>query len=190
MNALFNDFKSIAELEHAMDNILQSPNETGSVELIVCRPDVNKRETLTSAELTIEKGLLGDNWKANENKFSYYNNYQDAQLAIINSRVMSAIAEDKQQWPLAGDQFYVDFDLSANNIAPGTRLSLGNAIIEVTAEPHLPCSKFAKRFGKDAAAFVKSTNRPQLNLRGIYAKVISPGSVGLNSQIRKITASS
>ena len=89
---------------------------------------------------------------------------------------------------IAGDQFYVDFDLSYSNVPPGTRLELGDAIIEVTAEPHLGCAKFRKRYGQDAAAFVNSPLGKSLNLRGINAKVVRPGIVKLGASIQKIKA--
>ena len=189
MTDLLDQFKSLIELEQTIPTILKSPRDMGTVELIVCRPHSNHREILATAHLDAEQGLVGDNWKANENKFSYYINYQDAQIALINARVMQAITNDKQQWPMAGDQFYVDFDLSTGNTPPGTQLSIGSAIIEITAEPHLPCGKFAKRFGRDAAMFVKSDELKQLNLRGLYAKVIVPGNVDLNSHIKIINIS-
>ena len=114
--------------------------------------------------------------------------HQNTQLAFINSRVISVIANNKDRWELAGDQFHVDFDLSMNNVPAGTRLKIGAAIIEVTEEPHLGCKKFAERFGKDAVKFVNSAAGQLLNLRGIHARVILPGQVVTGSRIEKVEA--
>ncbi|MDE1461664.1 hypothetical protein [Spartinivicinus poritis] len=80
----------------------------------------------------------------------------------------------------------MDFNLSYENIPPGTQLLIGDAIIEVTEEPHLGCKKFADRFGIDAVKFVNSKQGKQLNLRGINAKIIKPGLVKIDSMIKKI----
>ena len=85
------------------------------------------------------------------------------------------MAQDRSRWHLAGDQLYVDLDLSEANLPPGTRLSIGSAVIEVTAEPHTGCSKFVERFGLDAMKFVNSRERKDLHLRGINARVVRPG---------------
>ncbi len=182
------NFISRLDLEARLEDIAQSPSQQGTVDLIVCRPQVNLRKELEVGELTIQEGLVGDNWRKMLDEGSSKYVKPDTQLALINSRVMAAIVNDKHSWQLAGDQFYVDFDLSKNNVPTGTRLIIGNAVIEVTKEPHLGCSKFAKRFGKDAVKFVNSILGQTLNLRGIYARVISPGQVRLGSGINKLGA--
>jgi MOSC domain-containing protein YiiM len=78
------------------------------------------------------------------------------QLTIINSRLLALIAQRRGRWPMAGDQLVVDLDLSVENLPPGRRLALGSAIIEVTAQPHTGCDKFAARFGRAARAWVSS----------------------------------
>lgn len=67
----------------------------------------------------------------------------DAQLTLMNSRAADLVAQSRDRWPLAGDQLYVDFDLSEANIPAGTRLEIGDAIVEVTAKPHTGCKSLS-----------------------------------------------
>lgn len=180
-------FKTRDELDKGLSFIEQAPKEQGVLELIVCRPAVGKRKELQEAELDLKLGLIGDNWLARGyRKTADGSAHPDMQLNIMNSRAISLIAASKSQWALAGDQFYVDLDLSKENLPPGTRLELGTAVIEITAEPHLGCKKFINRFGRDAALFVNSEKGKALNLRGVNAKVIKPGKVSVGSVIKKV----
>jgi MOSC domain-containing protein YiiM len=106
----------------------------------------------------------------------------------MNARVIALIAQDEDRWPLAGDQLFVDLDLSKTNLPAGTRLALGSAVIEVTAEPHTGCRKFVDRFGLDAMQFVNSEAGRRLQLRGINAKVVQGGTIRVGDLVRKIPA--
>jgi MOSC domain-containing protein YiiM len=160
--------RTISELESGLDKIRQSPKDQGRIELIVRRPEKGQREVLTEGELTLEEGLAGDCWKNRDPD-------PNMQINIINARAIAAIAGAKETWPLAGDQLYVDLDLSGTNLPPGTRLEMGSAIVEITAEPHTGCRKFAARFGMDAMKFVNSIVGRNLNLRGLNARVVKAG---------------
>lgn len=178
---------TLAQLEAQLEHITQSPTTQGTVELIVCRPDVGKRRELAQGELCPRQGLVGDNWLARGYaKGPGGNAHPDMQLNLMNARAITAIAQDRHHWKQAGDQFFVDLDLSAKNLPPGTRLQIGTAIIEVTAEPHLGCKKFLNRFGKDAVLFVNSDTGKSLNLRGINAKVVHGGIVQPGDRIEKL----
>lgn len=180
-------FVSLAELENGLPHIEQSPHNEGTLELIVCRPAVGKRKELPWGNLDPEYGLMGDNWlKRGYRKSAGGTAHPDMQLNIMNARAISLIANGKPRWQLAGDQFYVDLDLSKDNMPPGTRLAFGSAVVEITAEPHLGCKKFKDRFGRDATLFVNSERGKALNLRGVNAKVISPGKVELGAVIHKL----
>ena len=177
-----------AELEAGLKHILAAPKDTGRVELIVRRPATDHREVLETAMLDLAQGLVGDNWLQRGLAFMGDGSaHPDMQLNLMSSRVIDLLAQAKDRWPLAGDQFYVDIDLSAANLSAGTRLAIGTAVIEVTAEPHLGCRKFSKRFGRDAMKFVNSMVGKALNLRGINARVIEPGIVKTGDVIFKLS---
>lgn len=176
---------SEADLTSQLDYFQQSPTDKGAVKMIVRRPDIDERETLEWGELTTEAGLKGDSWLARGNrKTADRAALLDAQITIMNARVIEAIAGRQDRWPLAGDQFFVDFDLSAERLPPGTVLSIGDALIEVTAEPHLGCRKFSERFGKAATLFVNSEVGKAIRARGINARVVHGGRVAMGDIIQ------
>lgn len=167
-------------LESGLDEIRRSPTNDGRVELIVRRPAQDEREIVLEATLDCANGLIGDDWAQGSS-------HPDTQLTLMNSRVALLVAGQADRQPLAGDQLYVDFDLSIHNLPPGTRLQVGSAIIEATSSPHLGCNKFAQRFGPDARRFVNSPIGRELRLRGLNAKVVIPGTVRVGDTIRKLT---
>ena len=171
------------ELEAGLNEILHSPKEEGVLKLIVRRPHVDVREVIEIGVLDQEFGLVGDGWYSRGSAGGSAN--MEAQLTLMNSRVIDLLAQDKERWELAGDQLFVDLDLSKENLPPGTRLELGSAVVEVTALPHTGCNKFVSRFGMDAMNFVNSPRGKQLNLRGIYTKVVQAGTIRVGDVIRK-----
>ncbi|MBE2238176.1 MAG: MOSC domain-containing protein [Caldilineaceae bacterium] len=176
-----------AELEAGLDYIRQAPRDAGVLELIVRRPAVDGREVLEEGELDLRGGLVGDTWQARgSSRMPDRSPHPDMQLNLINARLIALLAQDKARWPLAGDQLYVDLDLSEENLPPGTRLTIGAAVIEVTDQPHIGCKKFAARFGADAVKFVNSPEGKALHLRGINAKVVQGGTIRAGDTVRKI----
>jgi hypothetical protein len=178
---------SMLELEAALDGIRRSPQDDGVLELIVRRPLVGARETLDVGELDAVQGLVGDTWSQRKSRRTADGSpHPGMQLNIMNSRVIALLAERKERWPLAGDQLFLDLDLSLTNVPPGTRLALGSAVIEVTDEPHTGCGKFVSRFGVDATKWVNSPVGRQLQLRGINARVVQSGTIRVGDVARKV----
>lgn len=175
-----------AELEQGLDNILASPKDNGALELIVRRPAVDARERLTAGKLDTEQGLIGDNWRERGSRHMPGGGADpDMQLNIMNARVAALIADDPERRELAGDQLYLDMDLSYDNLPPGTQLEIGDAVIEVTEPPHTGCKKFAARFGNDAIVFVNSGKGKKLNFRGINARVVQSGDIRVGDVAKK-----
>jgi hypothetical protein len=169
----------------SLDDVRASPADVGRVELIARRPEVDAREVLDEATLTAEEGLVGDNWATKPSLATGAPNPL-AQLTLMNSRTAALVAGDRERWPLAGDQLYVDLDLSYGNIPPGTRLRVGEATIEITEEPHLGCGKFSARFGVEALKLVNSAAGRELNMRGVNARVIEGGVVRPGDAVVKV----
>jgi len=166
-----------AELEAGLDHLRAAPRGEGLVEMIVRRPVV--------VELRLVEGLVGDSWRARGRSGGRPAN-EKAQITVMNARSTALVAGDRERWPLAGDQLFVDFDLSGEHIPPGTRLAVGTAVIEVTDDPHTGCKKFSARFGLEALLFVNSPEGKALNLRGINTRVVEAGTVRVGDAIRRL----
>jgi hypothetical protein len=181
--------KSLQELTNSLSLVKLSPNDNGRLERIVRRPDVEAREVIVTGQLDIELGLIGDNWKTRGSKKSADGSaLPGAQITLMNSRVAAALAGGNEHWELAGDQLFVELDLSEENLPPGTHLAIGEALLEITDLPHTGCAKFAERFGKDALKFVSTQAGRAMRLRGVYAKVIRAGAIRAGDNIRKVLA--
>jgi hypothetical protein len=175
-----------AELETGLADIRRSPRDAGTLELIVRRPAVGEREVLAEAELDPTVGLVGDSWTSRPNpKTPDGGPHPEKQLTLMNVRVIRLIA-DEPDWPLAGDQLYVDLELSGDHLPTGARLAIGSAVIVVMEAPHTGCAKFSARFGSDALRWVNSPAGRALNLRGINTRVLEPGVVRPGDAIRKL----
>lgn len=179
-------FVSPEELEAGLDYLRQAPREAGTLRMIVRRPKVDEREVIAEGELDITVGLVGDSWLTRGTGDEPAE--PDMQLNIMNARAIELICPAVERRPLAGDQLYVDFDLSVENLPVGSRLSIGATVVEITAVPHLGCKKFARRFGQDAVMFVNSPTGKSLRLRGVNARVVVPGAIRAGDPVVRLAS--
>ena len=174
------------ELESGLENILASPADNGVLKMIVRRPETDQREILSDGVLDEIEGLVGDNWiMRGSGKTADGSAHPDMQLNLMNSRVIDLVSGDSERWSLSGDQLFVDMSLTPSNLPPGTRLCIGEAEIEITAEPHLGCDKFIARFGRDAMIFVNDDRGRSYNLRGVNARVVRSGKISTGDRLVK-----
>lgn len=178
---------TLEELEAGLDGIRQSPRDTGTLQLISRRPQVDERELLQEGQLDTVEGLVGDTWITRRSSRTPDGSpHPDMQLTLVNVRAIKLIAQDRERWALAGDQLFVDLELSIENLPPGTHLAIGSAVVEVTAQPHTGCAKFQARYGADALKFVMSSVGKELRLRGMNARVARSGTVRVGDYVVKL----
>jgi hypothetical protein len=177
---------TLSDLEAALDEIRNSPADGGTLKLIVRRPAVDQREPLETAELDVDDGLIGDTWRARGRKPTVDGSADpETQITLMNARVAALLAGPPEAWAEAGDQLYVDLDLGESNLAVGTWVRVGAAVLEVSARPHGGCAKFSGRFGLDALRFVSTSDGRELRLRGLNAKVVRGGTIRVGDVVRK-----
>jgi MOSC domain-containing protein YiiM len=168
------------ELLAGLDHVRSSPADLGTVELLVRRPAEGLREVLDEAELDLEVGLVGDRWHLGSSPTN------DSQLTLMNARLAQLVARSRERWPLAGDQLYVDLDLSVENLPAGTHLAVGETVVELAEVPHTGCAKFSARFGTEALKFVNKSPGRELRLRGANARVVTAGTVRVGDPVTKL----
>ena len=182
--------RNAEELTAGLEEVARSPVGAGRLEMIVRRPGVDAREVLESAQLDLELGLVGDTWRERGSRQTEDGSADpDRQLTVMNARAAALVAVDRTRWPLAGDQLFVDLHLGAAELPAGTLLTIGDtSVIEVTGPPHTGCAKFSARFGIDALRVVNSETGRALNLRGINARVVIPGTIRVGDEIVAVPA--
>ncbi len=178
---------TFSELMAGLDEVRKSPLDRGTVELVVRRPQDGEREVLPEAMLTVDEGIVGDNWKTRgSSQTADGGSHPLKQLTVMGSRAIALIAAEKDRWQLSGDQLFVDFDLSVDNLPSGSRLKLNDAVIEITPSPHTGCMKFINRFGAEAFRFVNTAEGKRLRLRGANAVIVVPGTVRAGDPVEKL----
>lgn len=179
--------RSSEELEAGLAHVLDAPSDEGELRLIVRRPGVEERETIEEGALDPDSGLVGDNWATRAYSRSEGGEPNVfAQLTLMNARVAQLIAGTVDRWPLAGDQLYVDFDISKTNLPAGTRVAIGEAVVEISAKPHTGCGKFIRRYGLAAQRWVNSEIGTMNRLRGVNTRVVQPGAIRVGDRITKV----
>lgn len=180
--------QALSALDADLDRVRSAPAEAGTVRLIVRRPAIEERELIEVGELDLDDGLVGDMWARRPSSSTEDGGPNpDAQVTLMSSRAAALIAgDDPTDWAEAGDQLYVDLDLSRENLPARTRLRVGDAVLEVSESPHLGCGKFARRFGVDALKLVNSDTGRALRLRGVNTRVLEPGTVRRGDPVVKL----
>lgn len=178
---------TMPQLEHGLGHILLSPQDAGTLEMIVSRPAHGERRVLNECALAPETGVAGDHWaKGCWKSLPDGKPDPDVQVTLMNMRVIALIAQTRERWPLAGDNLIVDLDLSGQNLPVGQRIAIGSVILQITEVPHTGCKDFAARYGLEALQFVNSPQGKQLSLRGINARILQAGVVHAGDQVRKL----
>jgi len=176
-------------LEAGLDHVRQSPPDQGRLMLVVRRPEVGQRDLPELAVLDRVSGLDGDNWLTRGSSSTPDGSaHPDKQVTVINARLAELVAGGTERMALAGDQLYVDLDLSVDNLPPGTLLAVGEAVLRVSEAPHTGCAKFIERFGTEAMRFVNSRTGRRLRLRGMNTRIVVPGTIRLGDLVVKACA--
>ena len=181
-------FRSLDALNAELEEILEAaPKDNGTLDLIVMRPDTDERIVPKTFEVRAEDGLPGDHWKRGTGyALDDGTGDPDAQICMMMSGCIQAIAGDKKNWPPAGDNLFIDMDLTPSNMPPGTAFAIGSAEFVVTRLPHNGCQSFIDRYGRDACLFVNTGVGKVHRLRGIYARVTKDGTVSVGDAVRKL----
>lgn len=180
------------ELTAGLDHLRAAPAQVGTLDLVVRRPTDGEREVLSEGLLDEADGLVGDNWLSRATSRAVAEGrHLKAQVTVMSTRMIGLLADSDAERALAGDQLYVDLDISHANLPAGTRIALGDpedggAVIEVSDKPHTGCAKFKARFGEEAIGFVNSELGRELRLRGLNARVVRSGTVRPGDIARKM----
>lgn len=178
------DEQTPTRFDAQLDHVQAAPADEGRLELIARRPAEGEREVIETARLDLDLGLVGDRWAARDVRTTPI--YLSAQLTLISTRMLAAIEPDRTRWPQAGDQLYVDLDLSVENLPAGSRLAIGSAVVEISETPHTGCAKFSARFGSEALRWVNGPTGRAHRLRGLNARIVKAGAVRVGDTIRKV----
>jgi hypothetical protein len=178
------EFLTPEALMAGLDHVRLAPRDRGELAAIVRRPAVDERELVAEAQLDCDNGVVGDTWRIRGSKSTPDGSSAvDKQITVMNVRVAELVAGGRERMPLAGDQLYVDFDLSIEHLPAGRVIQVGDVVLEVSESPHLGCAKFVARFGADAMRFVNSAEGRQLRLRGANMRVLTPGTVRVGDPV-------
>jgi MOSC domain-containing protein YiiM len=164
-----------------------SPKDRGRLEGLVVRPTRETRQVVDEAVVDVDRGVVGDNWLDRGSSSTPDGSARlDSQVTLISTRLLAAIEPDESRWPLAGDQLYVDLDLSLDNLPIGARVTIGDVVLEVSPAPHTGCAKFSARFGSDALKWTNTTRGRELRMRGMNATVVRGGRIRVGDEIRVV----
>lgn len=175
------------QLAAGIAELCDSPREQGRVDLVVVRPMQGKRQCLERVLISLEAGVVGDRWLTTSwKKLANGSAHPAVQVTLMNARCIRLIAGEPTNWAIAGDNLFVDLDLSRENLPTGARLKIGECILQITSVAHNGCWKFKDRFGEAAVKFVNSPEGKKLRLRGVHARVVQGGEVAVGDCIERL----
>ena len=174
--------RTFEELESLWATVPAPPRERGTLRLVCRRVEPGVHDTPDAADLSVEAGLVGDRWDSARDP------EREAQVTLMNATVAELVAAGRQPLHEAGDNLLVDFDIGYDNLPPGSRVRIGQTVLEVTASPHTGCSKFSERFGQDALRWVNWRHWRERRLRGVNTRVIEGGTIRVGDEVTRITA--
>jgi len=178
---------SRAECDAALPHVLNAPKDNVPVETICFRPDYSQRRFPDSLTLTKECGILGERWlKDAWLKLPDGQPDPRIQVSILPKRVMDLCWRDRQATVHPGDPFVADLDTSYENLPVGSRLAIGNSVIEVSDEFNTACIKWRERYGLESLAWINDRANKPYRLRGILCRIVQDGEVRLGDMIRKL----
>ena len=181
------EHKTMDQLKASLPEILAAPKDAGELKLMVIRPASGVRTAVEACDVSFEKGMHGDHWSKGCWKTTDDGApHPDVQICLMNARCIEQIAGERSNWPPAGDNLFVDIDLSYDNLPVGQRLAIGTAVMEITDTRHKGCDAFIERYGRDACVFVNVGDGDKHNLRGTYARVVEAGTINVGDTLRKI----
>lgn len=158
-----------------------SPADNGKVRLLVIRPpggEKGAREAPDEVQVTVQEGVIGDRWFADPERDLGH------QVSMMNVHVIESLCEgEPERAILSGDNLLVDLNLSKKNLPAGTKLSIGDAVLEVTDALHRPCKAFHERYGPIAARKVSRANATGNRGRGLMLRVLQGGRVRVGDGI-------
>jgi MOSC domain-containing protein YiiM len=149
----------------------------GVVRAICLRQGAGRHHAPARATLTVDGGLVGDRWATGEAPD------RGDQVTLMNATVADLIAHVGHPGLDAGDNFFVDMDLSEAALPIGTVIRLGTALMKITPKPHTGCKKFRARFGLEALKWINAPENKALRLRGLHAEVLEPGEVAVGDAV-------
>jgi len=178
--------RTFDELEELWTSVPPPPRDHGSVRLLCVRVAPGLHMTPEAVNVTVEQGLVGDRWAATPGK----DPGRESQVTVMNAAVAELVAAGVQPLHEAGDNILVDLDIGFDNLPAGSRLRVGEAILEVTATPHAGCSKFSERFGQDALRWVNWRHWRERRLRGVNTRVVQAGRVRVGDEVIRLASPS
>ena len=178
--------RTFDELETLWNAVPPAPRDRGSVRLLVVRRGPGVHDTPASVAVSVAGGVEGDRWA---HGWRERDPERSAQVTLMNASVTELVAAGRQPLHEAGDNVLVDFDISAEHLPPGSRLRLGEVVLEVSEAPHTGCSKFAGRFGQDALRWANWRHWRERRLRGMNCRVVTGGTLHVGDEVERLIPS-